>query len=105
MPGKISAEREELGEKLLGAAVRQPGPIFANVCSYSGVHRSGMSSDAGHSVDRAVTAHRQGLKRGAGTSTVPNSEFNRRVRVSFSGRRRRQCEQRRRSTLYSATLA
>jgi hypothetical protein len=41
-----------------------------------------MSSDAGQSVDRAVTAHRQGLKRGAGTSTVPNSEFNLRVRVS-----------------------
>ena len=49
--------------------------------------RSGMSSDAGQSVDRAVTAHRQGLKRGAGTSIVPNSEFKRRVRVSFGGRR------------------
>jgi hypothetical protein len=72
-------------------------PIFANVRSYSGVHRPGMSSDAGQSADRAVTAQGQGLKRGAGTSTVPNSEFNRRVRVSFSRRRPRQCEQRRRS--------
>jgi hypothetical protein len=64
-----------------------------------------MSSDAGVSVDRAAIAHWQGLNRGAGTSTVPNSVFNRRVRVSFSGRRPRQCEQRRRSALYSATLA
>jgi hypothetical protein len=46
-----------------------------------------MSSDAGESVDRSLIAHRQGLNRGAGTSTVPNSEFNRRARVSFSGRR------------------
>ena len=34
---------------------------------------------------------------------MPNSEFNRRARVSFSGRRLWQCEQRRRSALYSAT--
>jgi len=62
-----------------------------------------MSSDAGESVDRSLIAHRQGLNRGEGTSTVPNSEFNRRARVSFSGRRLWQCEQRRRSALYSAT--
>ena len=62
-----------------------------------------MSSDAGQSIDRAVTAHPQGLRRGAVTSIVPNSEFNRQVRVSFSGRRPRQCEQWWRSTLYSAT--
>jgi hypothetical protein len=64
-----------------------------------------MSSDAGQSTDRAAIAHRQGLNRGAGTSTVPNNEFNRRVRVSFSGRRPRQREQRRRSAQYSETWA
>jgi len=37
-----------------------------------------MSSDAGVSVGRAAIAHRQDLNRGAGTSTVPNNEFNRR---------------------------
>ena len=56
-------------------------PIFANVRSYSGVQRSGMSSDAGVSVDRTAIAHRQGLNHRAGTSTVPNNEFNRRARV------------------------
>ncbi len=80
-------------------------PIFANVRAYSGVHRSGMSSDAGQSVDRAVTAHRQGLKPGSGTSTVLNSEFDRRVRVSFRPRRCRQRGRRRRTTQYSATRA
>jgi len=80
-------------------------PSFANVRSYSGVHRSGMSSDAGASVDRSVIAHRQGLNRGAATSTVPNNEFNCRERASFSERRLWQCEQRRRSALYSATRA
>ena len=64
-----------------------------------------MRSDAGQRVDRALTAHRQGLNRGAGTSTVPNNEFNRRVRVSFSERRPRQWGQRRRSAQYSATRA
>jgi hypothetical protein len=52
-----------------------------------------------------VTAHGQGLNRGAGISTAPNNEFNHRVRVSFSGRRPWQCEQRRRSAQYSATRA
>jgi hypothetical protein len=28
--------------------------------------------------------HRQGLNRGGGTSTVPNNEFNRHVRVSLA---------------------
>jgi hypothetical protein len=65
-----------------------------------------MSSDAGESADRTAIAHRQGLNRSAGPSTVPDNEFNRRARVSSSGRRRRQCEQQRRSNaLYSATLA
>jgi hypothetical protein len=64
-----------------------------------------MSSDAGQSVDCAATAHRHGLNRGAGTSTAPNNELNRRVRASFSGRRPRQCEQWRRSAQYSATRA
>jgi len=64
-----------------------------------------MSSDAGGSVDRTAIAQRQGLNRGACTSTVPNNEFNRRVRVSFSGRRTRQCKQRRRSALNSAARA
>jgi hypothetical protein len=50
------------------------------VRSYSGVHRSGMISVTGLSVRRQVTAHRHGVKRGARTSTVPNSDTNRRNR-------------------------
>jgi len=80
-------------------ARQHQAPSFADVRSYSGVHRSGMSSDAGGSVDRSLIAHRQCLNRGDGTSTVPNSDLNRRARVSFSGRRLWQCEQRRRSAL------
>lgn len=64
-----------------------------------------MSSGAGESVDRTAIAHRQGLNGGASTSIVPNNEFNRRARVSFSGWRLWQCEQRRRSALYSVTRA
>jgi hypothetical protein len=51
--------------------------VQADIAQRHRVQRSGMSSDAGLSVDRTLIAHRQGLKRGAATSTVPNNEFNR----------------------------
>lgn len=76
--------------------------IFASARACSGVQRSGTSSNAWLEVDCAAIAHWQGLTRDAGTTTVPNNAFSRRVRVSFSGRRLRECA-RRRSALYSAT--
>src|ERR1700733_13266288 len=94
-------EREELFEQRAGAAVRQQGghlgggggrgygsgaPILARVRSSSGVHRSGMISAAGVRVRRDATPHRQGPKRGARTSTTPNSDASRRRRMSFRGR-------------------
>ena len=81
------------------------GGSVQQIAAQLGVSRPMVWRWAGASVDRTAIAHRQGLNRGAGTSTVRNNEFNRRVRVSFSGRRPRQCEQRRRSALYSATRA
>jgi len=105
MTWKVRAEREELGQKPPGATTRQQAPNFANVRSYSEMHRSGMSSDAGQSVAGDVTAHGQGLNRGADTSTALNSEFNRRVRVSFRARKCRQRGQRRRTARYSESRA
>jgi len=105
MPRWIIPRGKNSDRNLRAQRYGNQAPIFANARSYSGVQRSGMSSDAGQSVDRAATTHRHSLNRGAGTSTVPNNELNRRVRVSFSGRRPRQCEQWRRSALYSATRA
>ena len=43
------------------------------------VQRSAMISATGVSVRRDAMLQRQGLNRGARTSTVPNSEFNRQV--------------------------
>ena len=60
--------------------------IFASARACSGVQRSGTSSNAWLEVDCAAIAHWQGLTRDAGTTTVPNNAFSRRVRVSFSGR-------------------
>jgi len=80
-------------------------PIFTMIRSYFGVHRSGMISATGLSVWRRVTAHRQGEKRGARTSTVPNTDNSRRARTSLSGRCDPQWEQRRRWRQYSFVCA
>ena len=73
--------------------------------SYSGVHRSGMISAIGLRIWRLVTAHRQGMKRGARTSTVPNTDNNRRARTSLSGRCNPQWEQSRLWRQYSSACA
>ena len=60
-------------------------PNLATMRSYSAVQRSAMISATGVSVRRDRTLQRQGLNRGARTSTVPNSESsNRRLLTSFS---------------------
>src|SRR5215208_6785727 len=57
--------------------------MAATTRSYSGVQRSGMISATGVTDRWQATPHRHGPKRGARTSTTPNSEIRRRGRPAL----------------------
>jgi hypothetical protein len=85
------SQRRAVAQSMIGAECPE------TYVSSSRISRAGMISVIGLSVRRQVTAHRQGAKRGARTSMVPNDDNKRRRRISLIGGGKPQCEHRRRS--------
>jgi hypothetical protein len=97
------AQREELPQQRQGAAEGLRGAHRGDDALVLG--RAAVGHDLRHRrIDRRqATPHRHGPKRGARTSTTPNSEVRRRGRRSFSGRCAPHRSQRRRLRQCSST--